>query len=171
MTGTPDGKPLAPAPEIGVAAAQPAAAQPAVPAYPPRLVVMLPGEIDITRDGQIHDTLVLDGDIDEDTYPALIGALSRIHRGDAIPRGDAGLHVDLSAVTFCDLAGLRAIVGLAGAGTPVILHGVPSTLRTVMKILGWDQEPGLVISTCQDGMPDRGAPGPDRPAPRSAHLA
>ena len=98
MTGTPDGKRLAPAPEIGVAAAQPAAAQPAVPAYPPRLVIMLPGEIDITRDGQIHDTLVLDGDIDEDTYPALIGALSRIHRGDAIPRGDAGLHVDLSAV-------------------------------------------------------------------------
>ena len=165
MTGTPDGKPLGPAPEIGGAVAQPAAAQPAVPAHPPRLVATLPGEIDITRDGQIHDTLVLDGDIDEDTYPALIGALSRI------PRDNAGLHVDLSAVTFCDLAGLRAIVGLTGVGTPVILHGVPSTLRTVMKILGWDQEPGLVISTCQHGMPGRGASGPDRPAARSAHLA
>ena len=108
-----------------------------------RLVVTLPGEIDISNNGQIHDTLVLNGDIDEETYPALIEALSHI------PRDSASLHVDLSAVTFCDLAGLRAIVRLADATTLVILHGVPRPLHTVMKILGWDQEPGLV-------MPDRG---------------
>ena len=164
MTGTPDGKPLAPAPEIGAAAAQPATAQPAMPEHAPWLVVTLPGQIDISRGGQIHDTLVLNGDIDEDTYPALIAALSHV------PRGDAGLHVDLSAVTFCDLAGLRAIVGLAGCGTPVILHEVPSTLRTVMKILGWDQEPGLVISTCRRDLPGQGASGPDRPAVRSGEA-
>ena len=104
------------------------------------LVVTLPGGIEVTDDGQVHDTLVLSGDIDEVTYPALIEALSRI------PRDSAGLHVDLSAVTFCDLAGLRAIVRLAESTTPVILHGVPGTLLTVMKILGWDQQPGLVIS-------------------------
>ncbi len=141
MTGTPDLKPLALAPDMGAAAAQPATAPPAMPQH--RLVVTLPGEIDVTADGQVYDTLVLSGDIDEETYPALIEALSRI------PRDNAGLHVDLSAVTFCDVAGLRAIVRLAESTTPVILHGVPGTLLTVIKILGWDQQPGLVVSKRQ----------------------
>ena len=141
MTGTPDLKPLALAPDMGAAAAQPATAPPAMPQH--RLVVTLPGEIDVTADGQVYDTLVLSGDIDEETYPTLIEALSRI------PRDNAGLHVDLSAVTFCDVAGLRAIVRLAESTTPVILHGVPGTLLTVMKILGWDQQPGLVVSKRQ----------------------
>lgn len=140
MTGTPDVKPLAPVPTMGPAAAQPATAPRAMPQHRQRLVVRLPGEIEVTDDGQVYDTLVLSGDIDEETYSALIEVLSRIIRD------NAGLHVDLSAVTFCDLAGLRAIVRLAESTTPVILHGVPSTLLTVMKILGWDQQPGLVIS-------------------------
>ena len=113
------------------------------------LMVTLPGDMEVTEDGQVHDTLVLGGDIDEEIYPALIEALSRI------PRDSAGLHVDLSAVTFCDLAGLRAIVRLAESTTPVILHGVPGTLLTVMKILGWDQQPGLVISKRQPSRPVR----------------
>ena len=149
MTGTPDVKPLAVAPDMGPAAAQPATAPPAVPQHQQRLVVRLPGEIDVTKDGQVYDTLVLSGDIDEETYPALIEALSRI------PRDNAGLQVDLSAVTFCDLAGLRAIIRLAERTTPVILHGVPRTLLTVMKILGWDQQPRLVISKRQHSMPVR----------------
>ena len=149
MTGTPDVKLLAPAPDMGPAAAQPATAPPAMPQHRQRLVVTLPGEIDVTEDGQGYAMLVLSGDIDEETYPALIEALSRI------PRDSAGLHVDLSAVTFCDLAGLRAIVRLAESTTPVILHGVPGTLLTVMKILGWDQQPGLVISKRQHSMPVR----------------
>jgi anti-anti-sigma regulatory factor len=106
-----------------------------MPQHRQRLVVTLPGEIDVTDDGQVYDTLVLSGDIDEETYPALIEALSRI------PRDNAVLHVDLSAVTFCDLGGLRAIVRL-----------VPSTVLTVMKILGWDQQPGLVVSKRQHSM-------------------
>ena len=113
------------------------------------LMVTLPGDIEVTEDGQVHDTLVLGGDIDEEIYPALVEALSRI------PRDSAGLHVNLSAVTFCDLAGLRAIVRLAESTTPVILHGVPGTLLTVMKILGWDQQPGLVISKRQPSRPVR----------------
>jgi ABC-type transporter Mla MlaB component len=149
MTGIPDVKPLAPAPDMGPAAAQPATAPPAMPQHRQWLMVMLPGEIEVTDDGQVHDTLVLGGDIDEEIYPALIEALSRI------PRDSAGLHVDLSAVTFCDLAGLRAIVRLAESTTPVILHGVPGTLLTVMKILGWHQQPGLVISKRQHSMPVR----------------
>ena len=149
MTGTPDVKPLAPVPDMGPAAARPVMAPRAMPQHRQRLVVRLPGEIEVTDDGEVYDTLVLSGDIDEETYPALTEALSRI------PRDNAGLHVDLSAVTFCDLAGLRAIVRLAGSTTPVILHGVPRTLLTVMKILGWDQQPGLVISKRQHSMPVR----------------
>jgi ABC-type transporter Mla MlaB component len=97
--------------------------------------------------------LALRGDIDEETYPILVGALNRI------PRDDGSLHVDLSAVTFCDLAGLRAIIGLASTSTPVILHGVPRTLHTVMEILGWDQEPGLVIAKRQHRDPVQGGAG------------
>ena len=108
--------------------------------------------------------LALGGDIDEETYPALVAALSHI------PPDNAGLHVDLSAVTFCDLAGLRAIVLLADTSTPVILHGLPRPLRTVMKILGWDQQPGLVISKRQHGMPGRGSVWAGPPAVLPAHL-
>ena len=149
MTGTPDVKPLAPAPDMGAAAAQPATARPAMPQHGQRLVVAPPGEVNVVKDGQGYATLVLSGDIDEETYPALLEALGRI------PRDGAGLHVNLSAVTFCDVAGLRAVVRLAESTTPVILHGVPGTLLTVMKILGWDQQPGLVISKRQHCMPVR----------------
>ena len=100
-----------------------------------RLVVTLPGEIRVTDDGQVYATLVLGGDIDEETYPALVEALSRI------PRDSAGLHVDLSAVTFCDLAGLRAIVGLAESTTPVILA------RRPWDAAHRDENPGLGPAT------------------------
>ena len=167
---------------------------PAMSQHRQRLVaVTRPGEVDITDDGQVHDRparaqalvnvrnpelgiwhshgalrtavmrdppgLALGGDIDEETYPALVEALNHI------PQDNASFHVDLSAVTFCDLAGLRAIVRLAGTSTPVILHGVPRPLRTVMKILGWDQEPGLVISKRQHACPGERL---GRPARRAA---
>ncbi len=199
MTGIPDGKPLAAVPEVEPAAAQPATATPAMPQHRQGVeAVTRPGEIDITTDGHVPDTLAraqalvkmrnptlgiwhshgalriavmrappglaLGGDIDEETYPALVEALSHI------PPDMASFHVDLSAVTFCDLAGLRAIVGLADASTPVILHGVPRPLRAVMKILGWDQEPGLVISKRQHGMPVRENIWAGPPAVQPAHL-
>jgi ABC-type transporter Mla MlaB component len=133
---------------MGPAATQPVTARPATPQHQQRLLVTLRGGIDVTDDGQAHDTLVLSGDIDEEAYPALVEALSRISRD------NAGLDVDLSEVTFCDLAGLRAIVGLAESTTPVILHGAPGTLLTVMKILGWDQQPGLAVSKRQHARPE-----------------
>jgi anti-anti-sigma regulatory factor len=165
MTGIPDVKPLAPAPDEGPAAAQPATALPAIPQLRQWLMVTLPGDTEVTDDGQVYDTLVLGGDIDEDTHPALIEALSRI------PRDNAGLHVDLSAVTFCDLAGLRAIVRLAESTTPVILHGVSGTLLTVMKIVGWDQQPGLVISKSQPSRPVRRCVWPGLPAEKADRRA
>ena len=165
MTGTPDVKPLAPAPDMGPAAAQPVTAPPAMPQHRQRLVATLPGGIDVIKDGQGYAMLVLSGDIDEETYPALLEALSRI------PRDSAGLHVDLSAVTFCDVAGLRAVVRLAESTTPVILHEVPGTLLTVMNILGWDQQPGLVISKRQHSMPVRRCVWPGLPAEKADRRA
>jgi ABC-type transporter Mla MlaB component len=87
--------------------------------------------------------LAIAGDIDEETYSALIEALFKL------AGNTAGLHIDLSAVNFCDVAGLHSIIQPAGAGLPVILHGVPAPLRTVMRVLGWDDTPGLVISKRQ----------------------
>jgi anti-anti-sigma factor len=83
--------------------------------------------------------LAIGGEIDEHTYPALVEMLDELARG-----GDE-VHVDLSAMDFCDLAGLRAIVRLATAGRSVVLHGLAAQLQTVLGILGWDGTPGLVI--------------------------
>ncbi len=135
MTGTPLQKSLSPALSAG-------------PAAQPGRVPKLPDEVDVTDGGQDCDTLVLGGDIDEETYSALIEALNHV------PRNSAALCVDLAAVTFCDLAGLWAIVRLAESAAPVILHGVPAPLRAVMEILGWDAQPGLVISQGQHGKAD-----------------
>jgi anti-anti-sigma regulatory factor len=89
--------------------------------------------------------LALSGDIDEETYPALVKALSKV------PRSHAGIHIDLSAVEFCDLAGLRAILQLPGEGIPVVLSEIPEPLPTLMTILGWDNTPGLTITVRSPG--------------------
>ena len=90
--------------------------------------------------------LALGGDVDEATYPALVAVLGEIARG----RGE--VHVDLSAVEFCDLAGLRAIVWLASAGRRVVLHGLAAPLHTVLGIVGWESMPGLVIDNQPSGL-------------------
>jgi ABC-type transporter Mla MlaB component len=95
--------------------------------------------------------LALAGEIDEFTYPGLVGALK-----EATTR-DGEIHVSLAEVEYCDLAGLRAIVLLTGTDgysnnreTPppsrrVVLHEVPAQLETVLGIVGWDSVPGLVV--------------------------
>jgi anti-anti-sigma factor len=87
--------------------------------------------------------VAITGEIDEDTYPALVAMLAELARL-------AEIHLNLAGVQYCDLAGLRAIVQLAGAsgggpGRRVVLHGVPPRIRTVLGIVGWDATPGLVI--------------------------
>jgi ABC-type transporter Mla MlaB component len=100
--------------------------------------------------------LAIAGEIDESTYPGLVSAL------DKLADGPAEIHVSLAAVSYCDLAGLRAIVRITGAdsnGTDgsgnggsrrVVLHGVPRQLKTVLQIVGWDSIPGLALD-----QPDR----------------
>jgi len=88
--------------------------------------------------------LAIAGEIDEGTYPALVATLNE--RAD----GAGEIHFDLGGVQYCDLAGLRAILLLAGSGSDrgarrLVLHDVPQQLRTVLRIVGWDATPGLVI--------------------------
>lgn len=88
--------------------------------------------------------LVMAGEIDEGTYPALLRKLEHL-------AGSAEIHIDLGGVEYCDLAGLRAIIQLAGASRGgrgrrrLVLHEVPQYLQTVLGILGWDSTAGLVI--------------------------
>ena len=95
--------------------------------------------------------LTLAGEIDEDTYPALEAVLA------GFAAGAADLDLDLAGVAYCDLAGLRAMVRLAGAraggGRRVILRNLPPGLRTVLEVVGWDSTPGVVIDPPGAGRP------------------
>jgi ABC-type transporter Mla MlaB component len=104
--------------------------------------------------------LAIAGEIDESTYDGLVGAL------DKFAHGPAEVHVSLGGVSYCDLAGLRAIVCVTGAGhgddggngdgdaRRVVLHEVPPQLATVLRIVGWDSTPGLDLD------PPPGSPDP-----------
>ena len=84
--------------------------------------------------------LAIAGEIDEDTYPGLVSQLGELARWPEI-------HLNLAGVTYCDLAGLRAIIRLASAshGRWLVLHEVPPRLLTVLGIVGWDSTPGLTL--------------------------
>jgi anti-anti-sigma factor len=93
--------------------------------------------------------LAIAGEIDESTYPALVARLEELAGRDEI-------HLNLAGVEYCDLAGLRAMVRMAGTGRgsdsrQVVLHEVPPQLRTVLGIVGWDSTPGLVIDQRTSG--------------------
>jgi anti-anti-sigma factor len=88
--------------------------------------------------------LEITGEIDEATYAALVTSLHDI------AERHHDFHLDLSGVSYCDLAGLRAIVRLAdrgGAGPVrhVLLHNVPHHMRVALAITGWDELPGLAV--------------------------
>jgi ABC-type transporter Mla MlaB component len=102
------------------------------------------GVLRITRTGS-PPVLAIAGEIDESTYPGLVSTL------ESLVDGPGEIHANLVGVTYCDLAGLRTIVGLAGAnggdhehsGRRLVLHEVPQRLKTVLQIMGWDATPGL----------------------------
>jgi anti-anti-sigma factor len=102
------------------------------------------GVLRVTRAGD-PPVVVIAGEIDESNYSGLLGALDMLANG----RGE--IHINMGAVEFCDLAGLRAIVRLAETGSHeasrprLVLHAVPSQVRRVLEIVGWDTMPGLVI--------------------------
>jgi ABC-type transporter Mla MlaB component len=108
--------------------------------------------------------LAIEGEIDESTYPALVQALQ------ASTSGRDEIHLSLGGVSYCDLAGLRAIVAATGVDDReaggngrgdrkrVVLHEVPAQLVTVLQIVGWDSTPGLALDPPASGI----APGPGR---------
>jgi ABC-type transporter Mla MlaB component len=108
--------------------------------------------------------LAIAGEIDESTYDGLVGALGEV------AHGPAEVHVSLGGVSYCDLAGLRAIVCVTGADRGgagcngegdtrrVVLHEVPPQLATVLRIVGWDSTPGLAMDQ-PAGSPDPRADG------------
>ena len=92
-------------------------------------------------------TLHLAGDIDEWTFPDLTNILAR-----TAATGAPRIHVDLADVEYCDVAGLRAIISLAGGGgnprapvEEVVLTQLPEPLQRVLCILGWDAAPGVIL--------------------------
>jgi ABC-type transporter Mla MlaB component len=123
------------------------------------------GVLRISRAG-IPPVLVIAGEIDESTYPALAGTLRELADGQSA-NGPGETHINLAGLTYCDLTGLRAIIGLAASasdgsasdgtdggaadgqgpagrcGTRLVLHEVPAHLRTVLQVVGWDTAPGL----------------------------
>ena len=93
-------------------------------------------------------TLHLAGDIDEYTFPDLTQILARTAAAGA-PR----IHVDLADVQYCDVAGLRAIISLAGgqgedraAVDEIVFTHLPGPLQRVLRILGWDAAPGVILA-------------------------
>ena len=78
------------------------------------------------------------------TYPALVTSLHDI------AERHQEFHLDLGGVSYCDLAGLRAIVRLADDGSMgpawhILLHNVPHHMRVALAVTGWDALPGLAV--------------------------
>jgi anti-anti-sigma regulatory factor len=113
--------------------------------------------------------LAIAGDIDEHSYAGLVETLRKV------TDGHREIHINLGDVTYCDLAGLRAIILLAGrgdhepAGPRLVLHEVPQQLKTLLQILGWDSTPGLVLPEPDQHRPP--ARGGDRALTPADHPA
>ena len=90
------------------------------------------------------------GTVDDGTVAGLVQALN-----EAVRWPEPVLHLDLAELEFIDVAGIRAIVLLAGrldAERKLQINHLTPTLRKVMTIVGWDTSPGLRIG-------DPGEPG------------
>lgn len=68
---------------------------------------------------------------------------------------DAGNpHLDLSALIFCDISGIRALVDAAenlGTGRHLMLHGLPRPIENVIRVTGWSDLPSLTLCHCSEG--------------------
>ena len=104
------------------------------------------GTLQIHRTAHPHG-MALWGEIDETGYPGLVFAIEQVTQ-------KAGeIHVDLTHVTYCDLAGLWAIVRITQSHPHgcrrVVLHRTPVRLQTVLRVVGWASTPGLILAGTQ----------------------
>ena len=94
------------------------------------------------------EVVLIVGETDESSYLGLVSTLD-----DLVDR-EGDVHVNLAGLAFCDVAGLRAILQLAGTGQGgeghsgryLFLDNVPHHLTMVLQILGWDSIPGLIMN-------------------------
>jgi anti-anti-sigma factor len=121
MTTAPSEKLAAPGQKLQPASPQPGTAGAAASPQQPRLaVVTLPGEIDISNDGQVQDTLT-----------------------SALDDGTAVLVADAGGTTFCGCSGVTALLlthhraAAAGAQLRVVV-GSPS-MRRILELTTADQ--------------------------------
>ncbi|WP_433463700.1 STAS domain-containing protein [Spirillospora sp. CA-128828] len=88
--------------------------------------------------------LLLSGEIDVSNASDVAHAL---HAVQARQRGD--LHVDLAAVEFMDVAGLRAFTKAArdlhDHDRLLVLHAVSPHIDRLFTLIGWNTSPGLEI--------------------------
>jgi len=65
---------------------------------------------------------------------------------------DHDMHVDVTDLQFCDVSGIRALVAAAGGlnhGRRLLLHGMPTQLKTVIEVVGWSELPTLEVCECK----------------------
>ncbi|MDL4819835.1 STAS domain-containing protein [Actinomadura opuntiae] len=76
------------------------------------------------------------------------GDLKRALRA-ARARVDGDLHLDLAAVDFIDVAGLRAFTlaarDLSERGGLLVLHSLSAHIDKLVRLIGWDAVPGLEL--------------------------
>ena len=131
----------APGQKLQSASPQPGTAGAAVSPQQPRLaVVKLPGEIDVSNDGQVQDTLT-----------------------SALDGGTAVLVADAGETTFCGCSGVTALLlthhraAAAGAQLRIVVGG-PS-MRRILELTAADQVlntyPTLAAALADGQTPDR----------------
>ncbi|MFA1551027.1 STAS domain-containing protein [Actinomadura chokoriensis] len=88
--------------------------------------------------------LRMSGEIDVSNAP---GVASALRAAQARVSGD--VHVDLAALAFMDIAGLRAFTAAAralqGDGRLLVLHTVSPHIDRLFRLIGWHATPGLTI--------------------------
>jgi anti-anti-sigma regulatory factor len=92
------------------------------------------------------DGLSFAGEIDASNSHAVGTAIS------SAPLSDRDIHVEVAGLIFCDISGIRAFVSAAEAlpnGRRLLLHGMPAQLETVIKVVGWNRMPSLVVCKCE----------------------
>ena len=92
------------------------------------------------------DGLRFAGEIDSSNSASLAHSIR-----DGFPDG-GNPHLDMSAVSFSDISGIRVLLELAGEIGPerrLLVHGLPAQLEVVMKVTGWADLPGLELCRCE----------------------
>lgn len=107
-------------------------------------VVFDDGVLRIARLKPPPEGLLLAGEADENGHKPLVDALARLSGSNG--SGPAEFHLELSALEFCDAAALHAMIALAeDGGRRVVLHSPAPALHALIRIVGWDEIPGLTV--------------------------